>query len=83
MKAKEDCLKNKMTMQSQGGGLPITWYTKQDVLNAMDEYAVQFMNITPCHACNGTGIGVGITSCMNCSGQGKIVLMPIITTTAT
>ena len=56
--------------------------SRQKLIELMDEYAVQFMNIKECHQCKGTGIiEGGIVKCMNCSGQGKIIYLPIKTTT--
>lgn len=47
---------------------------------AMDEYALQFMNIKECSECKGV---IGNNYCSWCKGAGKYILLPTITTTGT
>lgn len=71
------------------GSLPVTkeWvWTEEKCIQAMNEYAAQFMHLKDCYVCKGAGsefiFGVS-NPCTNCSGAGKIIVLPAITTTFT
>lgn len=51
-------------------------WNKKDIIKYMNEYAKQFMNITKCTNCKGSGIVLN-TDCINCKGIGKLILLSI------
>ena len=57
----------------------------QRAIDAMNEYAAQFIHPTICYACNGSGRFPELTDgkCVNCQGIGKVILLPTITNTGT
>jgi hypothetical protein len=57
-------------------------YTEEKCLEAMNEYASQFITFKDCYNCNGTGMACQM-ECVTCKGQGKYILLPTITNTAT
>lgn len=54
--------------------------SEEKILQAMEKYAYQFMNIQQCYICQGTGTALN-TVCKNCNGLGKIVLLPMTSNT--
>jgi len=61
-------------------------YNEQTIIEAMDEYAAQFIHPTNCYQCEGTGnIVISINpdgqdytqTCMNCKGVGKVIMLPM------
>lgn len=62
-------------------GMLIDPHSKEMILSAMNEYAIQFMQPKDCYQCEGTGTVIfpskATQQCMICNGTGKLIVLPI------
>lgn len=82
MKTEKQILMEVIGIQKESSLDSFPEINQETCLEAMRRYAYQFMNVTKCYNCDGTG-KVSNTTCIYCNGNGKVILMPTITTTGT
>lgn len=85
MKTADEILRQYPRRQRKENGQQKYFIPFEEAVKAMNEYALQFIHTTKCWACDGVGKieQLGNMTCQNCKGEGKVILLPTITTTGT